>query len=343
MIYHSRIYMALLSFVFYSSCTGQNTTDHQKESVSSEEKDLSVIQGPNTIVRTIKQDRKGNIWIASWDGIFRYDGKVFINITSQVSSARFFSVLEDRKGNYWFSSVGSGVYYYDGLSFINFTTHDGLANDIVTNIYEDKKGNIWFSTSSGASRYDGQSFRTFTAEDGPPNNDVNSIFEDSTGKFWIATKGNTYQFDGQSFTPVTHDDKPFKNVRSLIEDRNGKIWLAGGEGLWVYKEKRFENISNQFTAFVYEDKTGNIWTSTDNANSKKIVNDLPGNNSPGSWTIARYKGNSLNSKVLPEIITTNEKMIFGILEAKDGSIWLGTLNGVRQFTRGGREHLLQRK
>ena len=79
-------------------------------------KDLSPLQGPNSIVRTIKQDRSGNIWIASWEGVFKYDGKSFANITSKVSSARFFSVLEDRKGNFWFSSVGSGVYYYNGKS-----------------------------------------------------------------------------------------------------------------------------------------------------------------------------------------------------------------------------------
>src|SRR5687768_15599110 len=101
-------------------------------------KGVSTSQGPKGIVRTIKQDRKGNIWITSWEGVFKYDEKSFTNVTSKVSSARFFSVLEDSKGNFWFASIGSGVYYYDGKSFQNFTTRDGLANDRVTNIYEDK-------------------------------------------------------------------------------------------------------------------------------------------------------------------------------------------------------------
>ncbi|WP_396724057.1 two-component regulator propeller domain-containing protein [Mucilaginibacter lappiensis] len=52
--------------------------------------------GPNNTTRNIIQDRKGNIWIAAFDGIFRYDGKSFTNITSKVSSEHFFSVLEDR-------------------------------------------------------------------------------------------------------------------------------------------------------------------------------------------------------------------------------------------------------
>ena len=40
-----------------------------------ETKDVSISYGPNSIVRTIKQYRKGNIWIASWEGVFKYVGK----------------------------------------------------------------------------------------------------------------------------------------------------------------------------------------------------------------------------------------------------------------------------
>ncbi len=63
-------------------------------------KAVSTSQSPNGIVRTIKQDRKGNSWITSWEAVFKYDGKSSINITSEAGSARFFSVIEDRKGNF---------------------------------------------------------------------------------------------------------------------------------------------------------------------------------------------------------------------------------------------------
>jgi hypothetical protein len=60
------------------------------------------------------------------------------NVTGKVSLAHFFSVLEDGNGNFWFASIGSGVYYFGGKYFQNFTTKDGLASDRVTNIYEEK-------------------------------------------------------------------------------------------------------------------------------------------------------------------------------------------------------------
>ena len=76
-----------------TSREGQNKTNVPKHNNNPETKGVSTSHGPNSIVRSIIQDRKGNIWIASWEGVFRYDGKSFTNITSKVSSACFFSVL----------------------------------------------------------------------------------------------------------------------------------------------------------------------------------------------------------------------------------------------------------
>ena len=143
---HLPVY-ALLMLVFCTPCKGQDKTDLLKVDINSETEAVITSHGPITITREIEQDRSGNIWFATFQGVFRYDarlpdgqGKDFTNIISEVSSARFFSVLEDRKGNLWFGSIGSGVYYYDSKSFQNFTTNDGLASNEIFCIYEDKTG-----------------------------------------------------------------------------------------------------------------------------------------------------------------------------------------------------------
>jgi len=333
-------------FVFFTSY-GQNQTEGQKIIIKSETKAAISAHGPKSITRNIIQDRKGNIWIAAFDGIFRYDArqsaghvKSFTNITSKVSSARFFSVLEDRKGNLWFGSIGSGVYYYDGKSIQNFTTSDGLLNNEVGNIYEDKKGNIWFGVSGGASCYDGKSFRNYIINGNSMNEDrtgktfptrqpyeVNAIIEDTKGKLWFATRGNTFVYDarlndkvgqGKTSTVFNHDFKPFKNVRSIIEDKKGNIWLGGDDGLWRYNGGTFTNFTQRFVGYIIEDKKGNIWTSSEK-------------DSKQGWSLSRYDGKTLlNAKpTLTEI--ANRPMIFGILEAHDGNIWFGDLNGVHRI------------
>ncbi|WP_257659282.1 ligand-binding sensor domain-containing protein [Parapedobacter lycopersici] len=326
---YTPVYALLLMSVFFVSCNGQTQTNLPAGNSKPEDDVTITSHGPSTIVRNIKKDSNGNIWIASWDGVFRYDGKSFNGITSEVSSARFFSVLEDRHGNFWFSSVGSGVYYYDGTSFRNFTTKDGLANDRVTEIFEDKSGNIWFSTEGGASRYDGQSFRNFTTKDGLPNNGVNSIIEDQAGKFWFGTREAASIYDGKTFTTLIHQGKPFKNVRSIIEDKKGNIWLGGSDGLWRYDGSTFTNFTQQFVGYIYEDNSGNIWTSSASGKAKNPVSCLPSNGNQSGWVLSRYNEKSLsNPAILPEVIRTIEGMIFGILEADDGNIWFGTLDGV---------------
>jgi ligand-binding sensor domain-containing protein len=115
------------------------------------------------------------MWLASNEGIIRYDGKSFTNVTGNLFPGRFFSVLEDRKDNFWFGNHGLGVYYYNGKSLQHFTTREGLVSNWITYVYEDKKGNIWFGANGGASRYDGKSFRNYIM-----NGD--KVIEDRTGK-----------------------------------------------------------------------------------------------------------------------------------------------------------------
>jgi ligand-binding sensor domain-containing protein len=291
---------------------------------------LMASHGPYTTVRNITRDTKGNIWLASNEGVFRYDGKSFANITGKISENRFFSVLEDTKGNFWFGNYGSGVYYYDGKSFRNFTTTDGLASNLVTEIYEDKTGNIWFGTPVGASRYDGKSFRHYKMNEESPDsnvwagyhNDVNCIIQDKTGKFWFGTGGRACVYDGKTFTVLWHDGRPFWNVRSIVEDKKGNIWLGGNHGLWRYDGAAFIKVAENFVGHIYEDKNGNIWTSSQKRDE--------------GWILSRYDEKTLYDKqpAVTEIPSKTEGYggaIFGIIEAGDGSIWFGTPSGVNRY------------
>ncbi|MDN3671791.1 two-component regulator propeller domain-containing protein [Flavobacterium branchiarum] len=326
-----QIHILLLMLFLYTSCQ-QKRIEGEKIIINSETKRVITPDELPSLSRNIIQDRKGNIWIATFTGVFRYDGNSFTNITSKVIPFRFFSILEDKKGNFWFGSIGSGAYYYDGKSFQNFTIKEGLLNNEVTSIYEDKKGTIWFGVSGGASRFDGKSFQNYIIEGNEMNVDltgktfpsrrpyeVNSIIEDKKGKIWFATRSNTFAYDGKTFSVFSHNDKPFKNVRSIIEDKKGNIWLGGADGLWRYDGNTFTNFTKNFTGYIIEDTKGNIWTTTQKGNSQ-------------SWALFHYDGNSLSDKkpIVTEI-STADNVLFGILEARNGDIWFGSMNGVHRY------------
>lgn len=83
-------------------------------------------------------------------GISRYDGKNLVNFPSHecIPMDITESVMQDQKGNLWFTSR-DGVSVYDGKIFHNFTTGDGLPHNNVSAVLEDRHGTLWFATDGG--------------------------------------------------------------------------------------------------------------------------------------------------------------------------------------------------
>jgi ligand-binding sensor domain-containing protein len=314
---YAPVFALFLVFVFHNSC-GQNQTNVTQHKIKPNsgfpgshliEADTSEV--PMSMVRHVRQARNGDILIASFLGVFRYDGTSFTNITSTISSPSFWDVLEDRKGNLWLGTRDSGVYHFNGKSFQHFTTKDGLASNMALHFYEDRAGNIWF----GSSRYDGKSFQNFTTKDGFPSNSIRLLLEDKTGKLWFCAQGeNMCVYDGKTFTVLKNKDgKAFNNVWSIIEDKKGNIWF-GADGLWRYDGRTFTKVSQRGAYAIIQDKKGNIWT-TGGVNPNGNV-----------WALSRYDAKSLYSKkpTVTEIKSSGELAFLGLLEANDGSIWFGS-------------------
>jgi polyisoprenoid-binding protein YceI/ligand-binding sensor domain-containing protein len=333
------VFALFLIFVLYTSCK-QNQTYAPPDIIKPDTKDLVSSFGPTRMVRNVKQAKNGDILIASYTGVWRYDGKLFTNITTAIKSPSFWDVLEDRKGNLWFASKDSGVYCYPsdslktgGKYFLHYTTRQGLASNMALHIYEDRAGNIWF----GSSRYDGKSFRNFTTKDGFPSNSIRLLLEDKTGKQWFGAQGESmFVYDGKTYTVLKNKDgKTFTNVWGITEDRKGNIWFGAtiiehkrgdtsfiSEGIWRYDGSNYTKVSQKGAYGIIEDKNGNIWTT--------------GSDKPQSigqvWSLSRYDEKSLkNEKPTVTEIKPQSWMLLGILEDAKGNIWFGSGNGVYRW------------
>lgn len=333
---NSLFYLCHLSFlVVLFSCNRQQKTEAVKNETPQQkqaEKDAvevdpyfspnQVIEspyGPSSITRNILEDKNGNIWLATWEGILRYDGTTFTNITNQEGLKRFrvFSLFEDSTGNIWFGTVGAGLYRYDGKSFTNFTTKDGLVNDSIGCIMQDSKGILWIGTSRGLSSYNGTMFSNYMIPEGALNNDINTIIEDDSGKLWIGTRGKAHSFFNNTFTELyTKQEERFTNVRTLLKDKEGNIWLGGDDGLLRYDGNSFLDHSRNFTGYIYQDSNEHIWTSS----------AADGNSH--NWVLTKYDNRSLAT---PFEIKAEQNMFFGITEDSKGNLWLGTLKGAYRY------------
>jgi ligand-binding sensor domain-containing protein len=333
------VYAFILMSIFSTAC-GQNRTYPPPNIIKAETKDSVSSFGPTRMVRNVKQARNGDILIASYTGVWRYDGKSFTNITTAIKSPSFWDVLEDRKGNLWFGSKDSGVYCYPsaslstgGKSFLHYTIRQGLASNMVLHLFEDRAGNIWF----GASRYDGKSFRNFTTKDGFPSNSIRLLLEDKTGKLWFGAQGeNMFVYDGKTFTVLKNKDgKTFTNVWGITEDRKGNIWFGAtiiedkrgdtsfiSQGLWRYDGSTYTKVSQKGAYGIIQDKNGNIWTT--GADGPPGIGQV--------WSFSRYDQQSLyNEKPAVTAIKSQPGMLLGILEDAKGNIWFGCGAGVYRY------------
>jgi len=336
------LYSLLLLLVFITSCgrdpskekaSGSETIPgdktHQKKIIEDpyfvESSDTISKHGPRNITRGMLQDKHGDYWFATWEGIIKYDGKVFTNITLKEDLRHFHA--------FWFGTIGGGVYKYDGKTYTNFTTKDGLAGNEIGCIMEDRSGNIWFGTTDGASKYDGNKFTNYTTLDGLKNNYVHCIAQDRTGIIWFGTDKGVCCYDGRYFINFMNNlNQPFLNVRSIIEDKNGNIWIGSeGEGLCKYDRKSLRMIKPYFTSYLLEDRTGNLWlTASGVAPTPDFpLNGTKNNNINGGMVLLKYDG-----KVFNKIAVKNEPndfQIFNIYEDNTGSIWFGTMQGVCRY------------
>tara|TARA_R110002126_G_scaffold1402_8_gene7977 strand:- start:8755 stop:9843 length:1089 start_codon:yes stop_codon:yes gene_type:complete len=280
--------------------------------------------GPRTITRNVLEDSQGRVWLATWSGLMRVDGTAFLNVTNQSNLRRHraFSLMEDRDQNVWVGTIDAGVYRYDGTTFTNLTTKDGLVNDTTLSMFQDRDGDLWFG-GLGATSFDGSTFTTYDENDGFTNSDVNSISQAPDGDLWFGTRGRLFRFDGMTFVDFTKEQGlEIESYIPALIDRRGHLWFGGSEGLYRYDGEIVHHVFEPTCFSLFEDSLGRIWFS----GGSLLGQDLK----PDTTVLNRIDP----SNGMDHIMETRHQIelrvgaLFGLTEARDGSIWFGAGGGV---------------
>ncbi|MBM4430704.1 MAG: hypothetical protein FJ026_10215, partial [Chloroflexi bacterium] len=190
----------------------------------------------------IEQTRDGTLWIGTYRGLSRYDGRRWETVTAAntpgLASDSILTLLEDEQGILW---VGTreGVSRHDGQQWLEPLTRDnsGLAANEVRAILQSDDGALWFGTwASGVSRYQDGEWTTYTVADGLAANGVVAIAEDSHGGLWFGTPSGATRYDGRTWRSYTASDGLAGNLmRHILEDDRGVVWLGTESGLSRYE------------------------------------------------------------------------------------------------------------
>ena len=197
------------------------------------------------------------------------------------------SIYEDKHGNIWVGT-NEGLNKFDAItkSFKHYQHDPDNSNSISHNIarimYQDSQDRFWVGTYHGLNRFDPltETFIRYTNDPANPqslsNNSVVTIFEDASGIIWIGTMGgglNRFDPESKTFTHfLEKDGLPNTFVHSILGDNDGNLWLSTNKGLSKFNPlnpagKRFRNYdvndglqSNEFNVgAVYQNSRGEMF------------------------------------------------------------------------------------
>ena len=100
----------------------------------------------NTVIH-ILQDRSGRLWLCTRGKLDSIEGGRIVHHDFAAMGG-----LEDREGNLWFGTFGSGLALYKDGRCNMVTTREGLFDDVIFSVIEDREGYFWMTSSRGIGR-----------------------------------------------------------------------------------------------------------------------------------------------------------------------------------------------
>jgi len=215
-------------------------------------------------VNRIFQDAKGFLWVATAEGLSRFDGYGFTNYGTADGLGQIFvnDVTADRDGNLWAATNGGGVSLLldapgEGAAaakrkkFVSFAIHDGGESNranFVNRIVFDAENRLWCLTDDGL-------YRARQTEVGDRDFEktasvtvtkiANAALADRRGRLWFNLNARVIEIDGakrfdyeifQELSKAVSPTSEFLNLEALVEDRSGRIFAADPESVYQFIE-----------------------------------------------------------------------------------------------------------
>ena len=226
---------------------------HEYESLSNE-------------VRSVCEDKQGNLWVGLKDGMIRlYDsnrkfighltGNGTISMTGTPMEGTAYFIMQDSKGIIWIATKGNGLVRAEQISPTSMSykltryQHDSndmysLSDNNVYCVYEDHHGRIWAATFAGGINYISQGEHGETVFINHRNNlkgypiDVcykaRFITSDNNGRLWVGTTTGAVAFDENFKKP---EDIQFHHFSRVPNDTKS---LSNNDVHWIIATQQKE-------------------------------------------------------------------------------------------------------
>ncbi len=327
---------------------GYNFTIYKNDS-----KDVNTIS--NNFIQDIKEDKNGNLWIATQlGGINKLDVRHdkftrFLNDAknpNSISSNAINKIAFDRNDNLWIATQEAGLNWFSYKEnkfkryFHSEANQNSISGNSVTSVFIDSKNRLWVGTySAGLNVFNSTtgSFSKFLHRDADPatlsGNSITCLFEDAMHRLWVGTQSkgiNLFNEKNKTFNRFVHNEKnPASligdNILSISQDSEGSLWI-GAENAGV---SILTNHKDHFENYAHDDIDPN---SLGGNSIYSICKDNQGNMWLGSFSggINLFKKDFSNFTHYRHSTSANSlsnNFVLDIFEDTAGTIWVGTDGG----------------
>ena len=269
-------------------------------------------------------DRDGFIWVATRNGLNRYDGYQFQTLKKEkgkdlgMASNYVNCMMQDRNGLFYIGMYGA-FQTYDGQHFHDVKTFDlnGHAQPhYITCLLERQNGDILVGTSA-------HGLLKMTNKDeahqvGGVLKDLNTIhhmMEDSKQRIWMATDGQGLLcYDGKTVKRYFQDHDQINTVLDICEDDKGHIYFgttnAGLFRLDGETPVHIEGTSNKHISTLYFNRRGHIMLGCDGT---------------GLTIYDPLNGRVVDNPYYSREVDLSKSKVYSICEDQVGNVWLGLL------------------
>jgi ligand-binding sensor domain-containing protein len=278
---------------------------------------------PHNRVQAIAQTPEGYLWLATQEGLARFDGVRFTVFdrhgTAAMSANDVETLFVSLDGSLWVGVYGGTLLRYHNGVFTSYSSREGLPLATITALAEDAGGDLWIGTDGdGLYRLHEDAFSHYTAKDGLPGDSVRSLLGDRDGNVWIGTaaglgrrRNGRFERYGLPAGPAT------AAVSALAVDSEGRYWVGtDGDGLFrldaggAVRER--VSLRNDHVWTLLADRRGTLWIGTDGG---------------------LHRLHDGRVEVLTRQDGLSSDAIRAVFEDREGSLWVGA-TGLMQLKDG---------
>ena len=277
---------------------------------------------PHNSVNRIVQDRQGYLWLATWEGPVRFNGRTFQvfdrrEVTNLPDNGVFAAHVSQATGAVVFGGDRSGLALRDESGWRALPQAPGFVYDILA----DDQGTLWVATAGGGlSRIDADGrHRVLGRDDGLPSDTVYRLLIDHDNVLWATTTRGLARKAAHEARFSVEDGVPAVVIRAMLSHSDGSLYVGAGDQLLrrAPGETAFEPVSTENMAIegtfsvLHEGPDGLLWYGT------------------FEHGLGRINGDHLERFEVAEGLPNQH--VLDLFTDHEGSVWVSTHGGLAQF------------